>query len=272
MSVPQLKGTYYHHNAVVDDIKIVVGGPGGVGKSALTIRFVTDNFLDEYDPTIEDSYRKQVVVVPATAMLNIQPVTPKSKIPDIDTGIDCKIDMIHGQPFGVPRLALVDILDTAGPEEYSSMREQWMRDTDVMIFAFSLVSKPTWDEIEGWRAHWERVSANQPPQRPTLLVGTKSDLVIPDGQPVPIHQPRSTNYYYGASNEYSHQCVPTAEIEAYALRHNMVYITSSSKERFNVDRVFATAVRMHWMYQAKFGTNAKGKGKARMTSKKCAVQ
>ena len=32
---------------------IVVCGGGGVGKSALTIRLVVDNFLDEYDPTIE---------------------------------------------------------------------------------------------------------------------------------------------------------------------------------------------------------------------------
>ena len=32
--------------------KLVVLGGGAVGKSALTIRLVTDNFLEEYDPTI----------------------------------------------------------------------------------------------------------------------------------------------------------------------------------------------------------------------------
>ena len=36
------------------EYKIVVLGGGGVGKSALTIRLVTDNFLEEYDPTIEE--------------------------------------------------------------------------------------------------------------------------------------------------------------------------------------------------------------------------
>jgi GTPase KRas protein len=63
----------------------------GVGKSALTIQFIQSHFVDEYDPTIEgnrlfsditrlDSYRKQ-----------------------------CVID---------DEVALLDVLDTAGQEEY----------------------------------------------------------------------------------------------------------------------------------------------------------
>lgn len=39
-------------------IMIAVLGPGGVGKSALTVRFVRNIFLDEYDPTIEDIFHK----------------------------------------------------------------------------------------------------------------------------------------------------------------------------------------------------------------------
>jgi len=69
--------------------KLVVVGGGGVGKSALTIQFIQGHFVDDYDPTIEDSYRKQ-----------------------------CVID---------DEVALLDILDTAGQEEYHAMREQYMR-------------------------------------------------------------------------------------------------------------------------------------------------
>jgi GTPase KRas len=68
----------------IREYKIVIVGGGGVGKSALTIQFIQSQFVDEYDPTIEDSYRKQ-----------------------------CDID---GQ------VSILDILDTAGQEEYSAMR------------------------------------------------------------------------------------------------------------------------------------------------------
>jgi len=36
--------------------KIVVVGDGAVGKSALTIQFFQKMFIQDYDPTIEDSY------------------------------------------------------------------------------------------------------------------------------------------------------------------------------------------------------------------------
>lgn len=35
---------------------------GGVGKSCLTAQFVQNIWIESYDPTIEDSYRKQMEV------------------------------------------------------------------------------------------------------------------------------------------------------------------------------------------------------------------
>jgi GTPase SAR1 family protein len=72
------------------EYKMVVLGSGAVGKSALTIRLVTQNFLKEYDPTIEDNYNKTITV---------------DSIP-----------------------AHLDILDTAGQDEYLQMQDQWMRE------------------------------------------------------------------------------------------------------------------------------------------------
>lgn len=41
---------------------VVMLGAGGVGKSAITVQFIQNHFVEEYDPTIEDSYRKVIMV------------------------------------------------------------------------------------------------------------------------------------------------------------------------------------------------------------------
>jgi GTPase SAR1 family protein len=87
--------------AANSEYKMVVLGSGAVGKSALTIRLVTQNFLEEYDPTIEDNYNKQVVVDGEAAHL--------------------------------------DILDTAGQDEYSQMQDQWMREGKGVTFSVGWV-------------------------------------------------------------------------------------------------------------------------------------
>ncbi|KAL1771079.1 GTPase KRas isoform X2 [Sigmodon hispidus] len=82
------------------EYKLVVVGAGGVVKSALTIQLIQNHFVDEYDPTIEDSYRKQVV--------------------------------IDGE------ICLLDILDTAGQEEYSAMRDQYIRTGEGFLYVFAI--------------------------------------------------------------------------------------------------------------------------------------
>ncbi|CAD7673614.1 unnamed protein product [Nyctereutes procyonoides] len=44
------------------EYKLVVLGSGGVGKSALTVQFVTGSFIEKYNPTIEDFYRTEIEV------------------------------------------------------------------------------------------------------------------------------------------------------------------------------------------------------------------
>jgi len=46
----------------IEEHKLVVLGSGGVGKSAITVQFIQGTFIEVYDPTIEDSYRKQASV------------------------------------------------------------------------------------------------------------------------------------------------------------------------------------------------------------------
>jgi GTPase SAR1 family protein len=44
----------------MSSIKVIVMGVGGVGKSAITNRFVIGRWVEKYDPTIEESYQTTV--------------------------------------------------------------------------------------------------------------------------------------------------------------------------------------------------------------------
>ena len=46
-------------------------GSGGVGKSALTIQYIQNHFVEEYDPTIEDAYRRQTAIDGEVCLLDI---------------------------------------------------------------------------------------------------------------------------------------------------------------------------------------------------------
>ncbi|XP_077883144.1 ras-related protein Rap-1A isoform X4 [Ictidomys tridecemlineatus] len=72
------------------EYKLVVLGSGGVGKSALTVQFVQGIFVEKYDPTIEDSYRKQVEVDCQQCMLEI--LDTAGTVPMILVGNKCDLE------------------------------------------------------------------------------------------------------------------------------------------------------------------------------------
>ncbi len=53
------------------NFKIAVSGSGGVGKSCITIQFVQSVFVETWDPTIEDSYQKQMKIDNEIVMVDI---------------------------------------------------------------------------------------------------------------------------------------------------------------------------------------------------------
>jgi len=160
------------------EYKLVVVGGGGVGKSALTIQFIQNHFVDEYDPTIEDSYRKQVVIETETCLL--------------------------------------DILDTAGQEEYSAMRDQYMRTGEGFILVYSITSRSSFEEIGSFREQINRAKDDSAP--PIVVVGNKKDL----------EQERVVNYTEGAELAKSFRCP---------------FMESSAKARINVDEAFTEVVK-----------------------------
>lgn len=65
-------------------------------------------------------------------------------------------------------------MDTAGQEEFSAMREQYMRSGEGFLLVFSLIDHASFAEISKFQKQILRVKDRD--EFPMLLVGNKSDL------------------------------------------------------------------------------------------------
>lgn len=71
-------------------------------------------------------------------------------------------------------VALLDVLDTAGQEEYSAMREQYMRTGEGFLLVYSITSRQSFEEIVTFQQQILRVKDKD--YFPIIVVGNKCDL------------------------------------------------------------------------------------------------
>ncbi|KAJ3099167.1 Ras- protein Rap-1b [Phlyctochytrium planicorne] len=161
------------------EYKLVVLGSGGVGKSALTVQFVQSIFVEKYDPTIEDSYRKQVEV----------------------DGTQC----------------MLEILDTAGTEQFTAMRDLYMKNGQGFVLVYSITSQATFNDLVELRDQIHRVKDTD--KVPLVLVGNKCDLE--DDRVVSKEQGSQLANKWG----------------------NATFLETSARKKINVDEVFYDLVR-----------------------------
>lgn len=171
------------------DYKIVVLGAGGVGKSAITVQYVQKIFIESYDPTIEDSYCKKV-----------------------------QLDGRH---------CTMEILDTAGVEQFTAMRELYIRNGEGFVLVYSVNSESSLRELEELRQQVCRIKDNA--NVPMVLVGNKCDL---EGE-------RQVQPVDGVSQANSWGKVPFYE--------------TSAKFRTNIDEVFNDLLRQIIRRDSSFG-------------------
>jgi len=159
--------------------KVVILGDGGVGKSCLTIQFTQNHFVKEYDPTIENSYRKQITLDDETCML--------------------------------------DILDTAGQEEYSVMRDQYINAGHGFILVYSITSRASFDGVQELRK--KILQVKDVDTYPMVLVGNKCDLE-------------------------KEREVPLSDGEDLARKWDIPMIETSAKARIHIEEGFHEVVRL----------------------------
>jgi small GTP-binding protein len=121
---------------VHDKFSVAVMGRSSVGKSSITMRYTTNRFVSDYDPTIEDLHIKQTTIAGGNVS--------------------------------------VSILDTAGQEPLCSYRRDWMRHQSGFLFVFSLIDRQTFDELNLFYDELMDLYNDDPP--PSVLVANKSDF------------------------------------------------------------------------------------------------
>lgn len=158
--------------------KVIMVGSGGVGKSALTLQFMYDEFVQDYEPTKADSYRKKVV--------------------------------LDGEEVQI------DILDTAGQEDYAAIRDNYFRSGEGFLCVFSITDEESFHATQEFREQILRVKNDD--SIPFLLVGNKCDL----------NDKRK---------------VSESVCQSRAQQWDVSYVETSAKTRENVDKVFCNLMR-----------------------------
>nr|XP_006642511.1 PREDICTED: ras-related and estrogen-regulated growth inhibitor-like isoform X1 [Lepisosteus oculatus] len=123
-------------------VRIVVLGQGAVGKTAMTVRFITKRFIGEYDPTLETIYRHEASI---------------------------NGDVVH-----------FEILDTAGQEEDTLLLEEKIKWGDGFLIVYSVTDRCSFDEVMrlcflvNHINSGSRKAVSEP--LPILIVANKKDL------------------------------------------------------------------------------------------------
>ena len=117
-------------------LKIIIIGSAGVGKSALMSRFVDQQYLENYNPTI---------------------------------GVDFKIKTLDLSEKKIK----MQLWDTAGTEKFKNITNAYYKGTHGVIIVFDLSDTSSFNDIEYWVGEANKYA---PIDATKMLIGNKADI------------------------------------------------------------------------------------------------
>jgi len=193
-------------------VKLVLLGEAAVGKSSVVIRFVSNEFQSNKEPTIGAAF-----------------LTQKCRLED--------------------RTLRYEIWDTAGQERFHSLAPMYYRNAQAAVVVYDITKAASLEKAKSWVKELQR-QAN--PNIVIALAGNKVDLVqsaaapttttqasaeddeADDATATPTETPSSPAP--GASNDLRQ--VPTDEAQAYASEANLLFFETSAKTGEGVVELF----------------------------------
>jgi GTPase KRas protein len=168
----------------------------------IAFKLCLNHFVETYDPTIEDSYRKQVMIDQQACML--------------------------------------EVLDTAGQEEYTALRDQWIRDGEGFILVYSITSRNSFTRIRKFWSQVQRVKESNHPNSPTGASYLPSQM---SGAPAPFTGPVPVMLVGNKSDKHHEREVSSQEGQALAKELGCEFVEASAKNCINVEKAFYDVVR-----------------------------
>lgn len=130
---------------------------------------------------------------------------------------------------------MLEVLDTAGQEEYTALRDQWIRDGEGFVLVYSISSRSSFTRIQRFHNQIQRVkeSSASSPSYP----GSPISAVAPSA-PVPIM------LVGNKSDRVTEREVSTQEGHALARELGCEFVEASAKNCINVEKAFYDVVRL----------------------------
>lgn len=212
---PQLYHTQYNQytnnkltpisNNQIKHIKLITLGNSNTGKSCIIKRYCERKFHDTYICTIGIDYGIKHIVVDTVLHNIINNQSDDNGIINSNQYVQCKLNFF----------------DLAGSIEYSSIRYEFIQNSDIILLVYDIMNKQSYYDIGAWLDEYKqynnKTNIDQPSQ--IYVVCNKIDLLQPQTDHISID-----------------------EVQAYCNQHNCIYMETSAATGHNIELLFNTVI------------------------------
>ena len=135
---------------------------------------------------------------------------------------------------------MLEVLDTAGQEEYTALRDQWIRDGEGFILVYSITSRSSFSRIQRFHNQIQRVKDSSNAGSPTAvgyLSSPMSSMMSGSSGPAPVM------LVGNKSDRVTEREVSAQEGIALAKELGCDFVEASAKNCINVEKAFYDVVR-----------------------------